>query len=97
MRQRFGLLGAISSLALATVILTAAPAEARNVGGFGGVCTSSPGPFVQSPGSNGAGQGAYCICVVEPNSGQVLAGVTGPGSKCPPGILSLQPAPKPAG
>jgi hypothetical protein len=90
MRRRPALLATSAALALSAAVVTAAPAEARNIGGIGGACTSSPGPFLGSPGSNGAGQGAYCLCVVESNTGQVLAGVTGPGSKCPPGILSLQ-------
>jgi hypothetical protein len=90
MRRRLVLLTTSAALALSAAVVTAAPAEARNIGGFGGACTLSPGPFLGSPGSNGAGQGAYCLCVTGEDGREVLAGVTGPGSKCPPGILSLQ-------
>jgi hypothetical protein len=78
------------ALALAGAIVNPAPAQARNIGGFGGVCTLSPGVVLGAQGGNGTGQGAYCLCVIEPASHQVLAGVTGPGSTCPPGILRLQ-------
>jgi len=91
MRQRIGRLVTITALGFAAAIVSAAPAQARNIGGFGGVCTLSPGVVVGSQGSNGTGLGAYCICVIEPTSHQVLAGVTGPGSECPAGILKLQP------
>jgi hypothetical protein len=87
MRRRLGLLGTISSLACAAAIVTAAPAQARNIGGLTGECTP-PGHAVL--GMHGPGLGANCICVIEPTSREVLAGPTGPGSECPSGILRLQ-------
>lgn len=94
MRRRVALLTTSMALALGAAIVNPAPAQARNIGGFGGVCTLSPGEVLGPKGSNGAGLGADCLCVVLPGTTQVLAGVTGPGSKCPPGILRLQPPPK---
>ena len=96
-RRKLALLATSALLSLCAAIVVASPAQARNIGGYGGTCTYSPGPFLGSPGSNGAGQGAYCLCVIGNDGIQVVAGVTGPGSKCPPGILRLQPPPKSAG
>ena len=89
MRQRIGRLVTITALGFAAAIVSAAPAQARNIGGFGGTCTSSPGA-VDAQGNNGIGVGAYCLCVIVPGTRLVLAGVNGPGSNCPPGILNLQ-------
>ena len=90
MRRRLALLTTSVAVALGAAIVNPSPALARNIGGFGGECTLSPGTVLAPKGSN-PGTGAYCLCVIEPNSHEVLAGVTGPGSKCPPGILRLQP------
>ncbi len=87
-RHRVGLLGTITPLLLAAAVVTAGSAEARrNVGGVGGECLAPNDAVVQN---QGAGLGATCICVIEPNSGSVLAGPNGPGSTCPPRILRNQ-------
>lgn len=84
MRHRLGLLGTVTSLALAAAVVTAAPAEARrNVGGITGECIQ-PGNAVVGP--HGSGLGAPCICIVEGTT--VLFGANGtPDGKCPPGLL----------
>jgi hypothetical protein len=80
MRRKVGFLGAVTSLALAAVLVTAGPAQARrNLGGFNSHCVP-PGNAVIGP--HGPGLGANCICIIEPTSGQVLLG---PNGKCPPG------------
>jgi hypothetical protein len=85
-RQKLGRLGTVTALAFAAAILTAGPAEARNIGGLTGVCVA-PGHAVL--GMHGPGLGANCICVIEPTTHEVLAGPTGPGSTCPAGVLRL--------
>jgi hypothetical protein len=87
MRHRLTLFGTATSIALAAAIVTAAPAQARNIGGLTGQCVA-PGHAVL--GMHGPGLGANCICVIGTSPDDVLAGPTGPGSKCPPGILGLQ-------
>ena len=89
MRQRLTLLGTATSLALAATIVLAGPAEARrNVGGFDGQCLAPNAAVVQP---HGQGLGATCICVVSRDDHtDVLAGPNGPGSTCPPRILSNQ-------
>ena len=90
MRQRIGRLGAITSLAFAAAIVTAGPAQARNIGGLTGECLA-PGHAALGEHGTGGGLGANCICVVsKDNPRDVLAGPAGPGSECPPGILRLQ-------
>ena len=98
MGRKLALLTTSTALAFAAALVTAAPAQARNIGGLLGVCTFSPGGTLGPPSANGAGQAAGCLCLVVPNTTIPVAGPTGPGSKCPPGILRLQPAaPKPTG
>ena len=94
LRRKLGLLTTSALLSLCAAVFVASPAQARNIGGFDGVCTLSPGGTLGPQSPNGAGQGAGCLCLVVPNTTIVVTGVTGPGSKCPPGILRLQPASK---
>jgi hypothetical protein len=80
MPSRYGLVGTATSLLLAAAVVTAAPAEARNIGGFDSVCVAPGGAVI---GPHGPGLGANCICVVvATNPSLVLAG---PNGTCPPG------------
>ena len=88
MRRKLTFVGTATSLTLAATVVLAGPAEARrNVGGVLGDCLAPNAAVVQN---QGAGLGATCLCVVEPNSGQVLSGPSGPGSTCPTRILRHQ-------
>jgi len=87
MRRRLALLTASGALMLGAVVIAAAPAEARNLGGSvpaGAICVRPGQATVGNPNS-----GLPCICVVLPD-GSVARNVgKGPDTACPPGILSL--------
>jgi hypothetical protein len=94
MRRKIALLTTSTLLSLCAAVVVASPAQARNIGGLTGECLAPGAAVLGEHGSTGAGLGANCVCVVSKDNHQdVLAGPSGPGSECPPGILSRQ-APK---
>jgi hypothetical protein len=84
MRHRLGLLGTISSLALAAVIVTATPAEARNIGGTNisaDACVTPSGARAQRPGAD-----LPCVCAVA-DAGRIVRVIGRGPSACPTGVL----------
>jgi hypothetical protein len=91
MRRRLGLLGGTTSLLVAAAVVTAAPAEARNIGGTvpeGSVCVY-PGNSAHR--SDQAASVVPCMCVVVPGVGtqRNVGGTTPAGGSCPPGLTTI--------
>jgi len=87
MRGRLGLLGTISSVACAAAIVTAAPAQARNIGGSvpeGAICVTPGQATYGSPNS-----GPPCVCVILPDRSFALNVGKGGRAPCPPAIAGL--------
>ena len=78
MRRRIEVLGTATSIALAAVVLTAAPAEARrNVGGFDSVCDATPGQALAGKDTTGLGATQVCFTNGFHGAGVVIAGPNG--------------------
>ena len=87
MTARSTRLGAVTSVAIVAVLVTAAPAEARrNVGGSGPSPEICVLPGQAALRTDGRGFGAICICVIAGDGSVVRAVGTMPNALCPPGI-----------
>ena len=90
MRRRIGLLAGTTWLFVATAVVTAAPAAARNVGGTvpeGSTCVYPGSTQFQDP----AAPQVPCVCVSVPNVGTVRnVGGNDPAAECPPGLTRVR-------
>jgi len=87
MRRILGLFGTTISLLVAAAVVSAAPAQARNIGGSvpeGAICVT---PGQATYGS--LNSGPPCVCVILPDRSFALNVGKGDRAPCPPAIAGL--------